>query len=1180
MIPIEFDHTLLDGLPLPGEEVQRRVVGVLKAIVGRRVMPHFRKIHGTDATVTARISDNLSIRRLEDEKNRVRTVGVLFRREGQWVLSIHERIFDYLAFIMPTDAESRLGGSTPAEANILAFAEFMLRHQIEHMIYPMKTGFELVESDVAFAMKQRGDDPTFYKALLSFLGDPMNGIRGEPFLTLFAEAEQGNVDEALIGNIVQGFAAAAAEFPLELISAVFEELDTAVKVAVLGAFSHQIRSDATSLLQRTSHLHKLLALLASLATLEESEGRAVLDAFGVQYGFSDLSPYLGEGIAGIEDKSLAEAEGLFKGALEKFTEESAEIFPSLASAGQPPSPVPRAAEPKVKSLKVRIEELQDDETFPLEVKDLVNKNKLNIAGVSGYKYSELIETLLAIPWGKIQPIQVSPQEFEIGLNRTHYGLDKPKEILCDFFTNLIWRYRNTDEKRGTASGHYGSSFLFVGPPGVGKTSLAISVAENLRIPYHKLSLGGMRDEADLRGHGFTYEGSKPGAIVQGLIKMGIMNGMFIMDEADKTEKFAIATLLEILDPEQNHLFHDKYTQTTVDIDLSKCHFILTANTLETVPAAVINRCEVVILDRYSIEEKVAIARQHLIGRVRRLHDITEDQIALEPGKENELLRYLVKRYTREAGVRELERIIRSLFLRIFRKDILTGHASVVTIDREVVKNYLEEPNPPRMINPDDRIGEMIGLGINPELGVGSIIPIQATQIKVGADEQRKGHLSVLQATGNIEKIMDESRTVATTAMLYCGTSLGIPLDQARPPIHLHFMGGSTPKDGPSAGGAIALALTSVLTGRHLRRDVAMTGEIDTQGRITGIGGLDVKLETASDAGCKTVIIPRENLFGEAGIERLSDALKQELHILTYDEWNGPHDPFDYERHVLQVIAVDNLVQAADIAFMDEKEMEQLENPFLGHAFKVASGLHATCEEPSPCFRILYIKRPEELEMENLSDLAWKSCGTVLLIKPDLRKLVFDRFPDIEEHTRLWDFDPPRQNLAEILESIDRDSGDDFRASKRLSILAPHFFLVSQKPFLESFYGVPAPGQLTLFANNYTVQGVKVKESKAILNNVYRYLSQLDREQLDKCPFLGMRDGIYVIDLSYIPEKYRLDIGRAQALLNRGLRNWLAIVEKAVQASDEEPGPPEGSSPPHGRTQSDPSKAYASRKTRR
>jgi ATP-dependent Lon protease len=212
--------------------------------------------------------------------------------------------------------------------------------------------------------------------------------------------------------------------------------------------------------------------------------------------------------------------------------------------------------------------------------EVIEKNRRSAGGQSGAKYTELIETLLAIPWGRVQKIDTRPEEFEEGLNLTHYGLKKPKEILCDFFENLIWRYNQTDENEKSGSCRTGSAFLFVGPPGVGKTSLGISLAKNLNLPYHKISLGGMSDEKDLKGHGFTWEGSKPGAIVQGLIKMGIMNGVFIMDEADKMAKFAIATLLEILDPEQNHLFHDKYAQTMVDIDLSKCHFILTANSLE------------------------------------------------------------------------------------------------------------------------------------------------------------------------------------------------------------------------------------------------------------------------------------------------------------------------------------------------------------------------------------------------------------------------------------------------------------------------------------------------------------------------------------------------------------------------------------------------------------------------
>jgi ATP-dependent Lon protease len=269
-------------------------------------------------------------------------------------------------------------------------------------------------------------------------------------------------------------------------------------------------------------------------------------------------------------------------------------------------------------------------------------------------------------------------------------------------------------------------------------------------------------------------------------------------------------------------------------------------------------------------------------------------------------------------VRQLERIIRTLFLRVFRKEILMRGRKAVLIDREMIKQHLEEPTRPWKLNAEDRVGEMLTLGVNVERGIGSIIPIQATRIQFGGDAEQGagGYLSMVQATGRIEKILDESRKVATTGIFYCAEPLGIDRDHVNSSIHLHFMGASTPKDGPSAGGAIGLALTSVLTDRPIRRDVAMTGEIDTQGRILAVGGLDVKLETAIDVGCKTMIIPRSNLVGEGGIERLPEALKQDLQIITYEEWKTDHPPFDYEDHVLQVVAVDHIVQAAEVAFMD------------------------------------------------------------------------------------------------------------------------------------------------------------------------------------------------------------------------------------------------------------------------
>ena len=696
-----------------------------------------------------------------------------------------------------------------------------------------------------------------------------------------------------------------------------------------------------------------------------------------------------------------------------------------------------------KTLKERMEVARVDPDVPQPVIELIEKNKMNAAGQSGAKYTELIETLLAIPWGKIKKIWVSPEEFEDGLNRSHYGLGKPKEIVCDFFANLIWRYQHYRESEKKHWHRTGSALLLVGPPGVGKTSLAISIARNLGIPYHKLSLGGMKDEADIRGYGFTYEGSKPGPIVQGLIKMRVMNGMFIMDEADKTEKFAIATLLEILDPEQNHLFHDKYTQSTVDIDLSNCHFILTANTIDTVPSAILNRCELIFLDRYSVEEKIAIAKNFLMHRVRERYLIGHDEIFFDPEEESDILRHLIRDHTFEAGVRDLERIVRTLFLRIQRKEIMGEGKKSVKITLNMVHKYLDEPNRPRLINEDDRVGEMMGLGVNMEMGVGTLIPIQVTPMKSGSDRKdpSRNYLSMVHTTGNIERVMDESRKVASTAIMQRADELGIDPAHLSTPVHLHFMGGSTKKDGPSAGGAIALALASLFGDRKIRRDTAMTGEIDTQGRITSVGGIAVKLETAYAAGCKTLIIPRENLKGSDAIDRLPDALKQELQILTHAEWKGKHAPFDYNRHMLQVVAVDDIVQASEIAFIDQSEIDSLDNAFEKHAKKSARDLEQNDPKPFKRLRIVYLDDPAEVDAWFLqSGFCTEDYGCSILIRSDVRDEIIAKLPEPSENLHIREFDPSRESMVNVLRDIKEAYTGASAPPLRISMVAPLAFL--------------------------------------------------------------------------------------------------------------------------------------------
>jgi endopeptidase La len=1143
MFPMEFDHEALDSLPLPDEEGMGRVLQILRAICMARIMPYFRNRRVADPTVISRISACLTIQRWEDENNLVSFVSQISVQEDRWIILIHERIFDYLAFVIPSDPDSRLGGKTSEEGKMLAFTEFFLRHQIEHLLYPHKTQREAIGSDVVFAMEKRTNDPTFYRMLRTALADEMNGLRGSYYLELFDAAEQEQPYDHIIAKILNAHVARLSEMTDELLQSLFPILKMDIKTKLLEECYRKSRNTSYSLKRRNAYLERVMQLFVVAVKHDEKAAREVFHTFMDRWGLIYLFHELDLPETSLENKSEEEIFAVFKENVAKFSPERQQAPPSTPPATPRIQAIPTTI--PAKSLKERIEEAQTNPLFPSQAIDIIEKNKTAAVGHSGPKYTELIETLLAIPWGRMQQIEVDPKAFEESLNRTHYGLKRPKEIICDFFANLIWRCKHTLEDKEGSVYRTGSAFLFVGPPGVGKTSLAISIARNLGVPYHKISLGGMRDEADLRGHGFTYEGSKPGAILQGLIKMGVMNGMFIMDEADKTERFAISTLLEILDPEQNHLFHDKYTETTVDIDLSCCHFILTANTLETVPPAVINRCEVVFLDRYSVEEKIVIARQYLIERVRRRYRISEEQIFFDRDHEEDLLRYLIKTYTHEPGVRELERIIRALFLRIFRKEIMIQGKNHIRITRVKIKEYLETPGEHYRINDEDRVGEALALGVNIEKGIGSIIPIQATPIRLREENGGgpKSYLSMVDATGNIEKILDESRKVAMTGILYCGQELGIDFSQLKAPIHLHLMGASTQKDGPSAGGAIALALASLLSGHPVRRDLAMIGEIDTQGRIKGVGGLCIKLETAYDAGCRTMIIPKENLFGDEGIERLPESLKGELQILTYECWKQAHEPFDYEHHILQLVAVDHITQAADVAFIHEGDIGKLVDRFIPHARAIAETLISVRSEAGSCVHL--IKDPQEMDLETVEEPLWEGRQTVFLLKPEVKGDRLTGFPVLERYSELEDFNLSPIRLQSIIQDIEGACSQRGFDACRASLVAPFYLL------MESGL-TPGSKGIKVFANNYAIQGLKMKNCKPLLNRAYYYLSHLSPAEMDDCFFLRKQNGIYAVDLGFIPEKYRLDVKRAETILIACLKRWLNVLEDSIR----EKQPPE------------------------
>jgi ATP-dependent Lon protease len=1153
MFPVEFDYQALNSLPVPAEAARKSIVNTLESIVARPIMTYFRQKRGTDPIHFARMKEGLAIHRLDDEGDRIRHVSLIVRSDDGWSIKIHERIFDFMSFVIPVKPETRMESVAMEERKILAFAEFLLRHQVDHALYPHRKEREVIESDLEFAMHKRAVDPTFYRMLRKALKDEMNGIKGEQYLELLDSGEKEHPSDFIISRMVNTLVISLGELPVTILDDVFPALDPVVKTRVLGECYQRSQNSSFSLVQRASRFQQLLRLFALTIRKNEREGMEIFQAFKKRWGLAVLFNELDAPDMPMEEKGVEELYELFRKSLqlvpEGFIPRVSEPRPKSTGAPEQLSSTPAPT----KNLKERIEDVRKDPEFPRQVLEVIDKNKMNAVGQSGAKYTELIESLLAIPWRNIRKIDVSPLDFEKGLNRSHYGLRKPKEAVCDFFSNLIWRYRRFRDEEAASWLRTGSAFLFVGPPGVGKTSFAISIAQNLGIPYHKISLGGMKDESDIRGYGFTYEGSKPGAIVQGLMKMGVMNGMFILDEADKMEKFAIATLLEILDPEQNHLFHDKYTQTTVDIDLSNCHFILTANTIETVPPPVVNRCEVIFLDRYSVDEKISIARDHLIERVREKYGIESDEIYFDPDQETELLRHLVRNHTSESGVREIERLMRMLFLRVQRKEIIAKGEPNVAVTWEKVQEHLGEPDRPRQINSEDRVGEMMALGVNVERGSGSIIPIQVTRVRLGRGLGGiwRGYMSIAHATDNLEKVMDESRKVATTGIFHCAGELGIDLEHMDNPIHIHFMGGSTKKDGPSSGGAIALALASLLLNRKIRRDVSMTGEIDTQGRITAIGALDLKLETAYAAGCKTTIIPRENLYGPGGIERFPDALKQELQILTYEDWKGPHDPFDYQRQVLQVVAVDNIMQAADVAFIDDNELDGLEEVSYSHALRAADALTDGDKRPAGRLRIVHAADAAELR-SYLLDPVYRNagCDIALLTNVEAADAVRGSSPDPTENLDLWITERGRYGVKRSIEQVVASYAEKSPSPLSVSVRARLKVLERNGIRTDAFQDNASIEELKPFASDCTVENVRINGCRSVINRLYHYITDLDADHLNECSFMVCKDGIYVFDLSFIPEKYRLDPQRCQEILNRCLTRWLTTLEQLRHADKE------------------------------
>ncbi|MEV0820727.1 endopeptidase La [Nonomuraea rubra] len=481
-----------------------------------------------------------------------------------------------------------------------------------------------------------------------------------------------------------------------------------------------------------------------------------------------------------------------------------------------------------------------------------------------------LDTVLDIPWNERTEDNYDITGARVVLDADHTGLDDVKDRIIE---HLAVRKRRQDKGLGVVGGRRSGAVLaLAGPPGVGKTSLGESVARAMGRKFVRVALGGVRDEAEIRGHRRTYVGALPGRIVRAIREAGSMNPVVLLDEVDKVgadyRGDPTAALLEVLDPAQNHTFRDHYLE--VELDLSDVLFLATANVLEAIPGPLLDRMEIVTLDGYTEDEKVAIARDHLLPRQLELAGLTAEEVTVEDAA----LRRLAAEYTREAGVRSLERSVARILRKVAARDELP-----VTVGEGDLVDYIGRPRfVPESSLPEAKQRTSVP-GVATGLAVtgagGDVLYVEASLADPETGE------TGLTLTGQLGDVMKESARIALSYLRSHGAELELPVTALKDrSVHVHFPAGAVPKDGPSAGVTLTTALASLLSGRQVRGDVAMTGEISLTGRVLPIGGVKQKLLAAHRAGITTVLIPARN---EPDLDDVPEEVRKELTIHTVSD---------------------------------------------------------------------------------------------------------------------------------------------------------------------------------------------------------------------------------------------------------------------------------------------------------
>lgn len=496
--------------------------------------------------------------------------------------------------------------------------------------------------------------------------------------------------------------------------------------------------------------------------------------------------------------------------------------------------------------------------LPPEVADKINKEldrlyKMPPMMAESGVIRNYVETLLALPWGIYGKDNFDLKHAEKVLNKDHYGLEKVKERILEYLA-----------VRALTKSGKGPILCLVGPPGVGKTSLAQSVASAIDRKFTRMSLGGVHDEAEIRGHRRTYIGAMPGRIIHGMQTCGVMNPVFLLDEVDKMSSDfrgdPASALLEVLDPEQNNTFSDHYVE--IPFDLSQVFWIVTANTVETIPPALLDRMEVVQLSSYTEDEKVKIAELHLLPKERQNNGLTAKTLSIT----EDALRMIIRGYTREAGVRNLERKIAAVCRKTALR-IVNGEAKSAKVTAKNLHKYLG-----KVIYLEDDVSLEAAAGICTGLAWtrvgGELLKVEVVACK------GKGHLAL---TGQLGDVMKESAKAGYTYIRSRADELGLDKDfYETTDIHIHLPEGAIPKDGPSAGITMATAMISALTGRKVKKNLAMTGEITLSGRVLPVGGIKEKFLAAHRYGVKTIIMPAKN---EQDLEELPANVRAKMHFI-------------------------------------------------------------------------------------------------------------------------------------------------------------------------------------------------------------------------------------------------------------------------------------------------------------